>query len=134
MFLALVGSAVLLGLGHHVDHVLRGNHVGWPLTPEITPFTVSLLAYPMVAVGLGLGWEDRLARGYWGLVLLASTAFVGLTHFGPTAVERPADIAGVYEEAWIGGLALAWLVAFTLVLLSASALAAAGWLQGRGNG
>ena len=35
-----------VGLLHHVDHGVRGNHIGWPFSPAVTPFTVSLLVYP----------------------------------------------------------------------------------------
>ena len=39
----------LLGFLHHVDHVLRFDHSGWPFRAEVTPFTYSLLVYPVVA-------------------------------------------------------------------------------------
>ncbi len=38
-----------LGLLHHADHVLRYDHNGWPFRPEVTPFTFSLLVYPIIA-------------------------------------------------------------------------------------
>lgn len=47
---AVVGLSVL----HHVDHVLRGNHSGWPFTSEITPFTYSLAIYPVVGTAYAL--------------------------------------------------------------------------------
>jgi hypothetical protein len=39
--------AVTLALVHHVDHVLRVDHSGWPFLPEVTPFTFSLIIYPI---------------------------------------------------------------------------------------
>jgi hypothetical protein len=43
----------LLALGasvtHHIDHVLRYDHSGWPFTPDVNAFTFSLLVYPVVA-------------------------------------------------------------------------------------
>ncbi len=42
--LLLAASVALL---HHVDHVLRVDHSGWPFTPEVTPFTFSLVIYPV---------------------------------------------------------------------------------------
>ncbi len=47
-------GATLLSLGHHGDHVARGNHTGWPLTDEISAFTYSLGIYPVILVGLWL--------------------------------------------------------------------------------
>lgn len=32
----------MLGAAPHIDHIIRGNHVGWPLTPEVNPVTYSL--------------------------------------------------------------------------------------------
>lgn len=56
--LALLAGA--FGIGHHIDHVLRGNHVGWPLIDEATPFTYSLGIYPFIVVGLYLHLRGRI--------------------------------------------------------------------------
>lgn len=63
-FLALVSGTLVLGVGHHVDHIVRGNHVGWPLTGDVNAFTFSLLAYPLIAVGFAVGFDRR--RGHTG--------------------------------------------------------------------
>lgn len=39
--------AAALAVTHHVDHVLRVDHSGWPFLPYVTPFTFSLLIYPI---------------------------------------------------------------------------------------
>jgi hypothetical protein len=39
-----------LGVLHHIDHVLRFDHSGWPFREIVTPFTYSLLVYPLLAV------------------------------------------------------------------------------------
>jgi len=39
--------AATLALIHHTDHVLRVDHSGWPFAPQVTPFTFSLLVYPV---------------------------------------------------------------------------------------
>jgi hypothetical protein len=36
-----------IGVCHHIDHVLRYDHSGWPFRPEVTPFTYSFLVYPV---------------------------------------------------------------------------------------
>ena len=43
----LLLSAASVALLHHVDHVLRVDHSGWPFTPEVSPFTFSLIIYPV---------------------------------------------------------------------------------------
>lgn len=39
--------ATAIALAQHVDHVLRVDHSGWPFLPEVTPFTFSLVIYPV---------------------------------------------------------------------------------------
>ena len=46
----LVILVTVFGVGHHIDHVIRGKHIGWPLVAEATPFTPSLGSYPLVAL------------------------------------------------------------------------------------
>ena len=43
----LLLMAATLALLHHVDHVLRVDHSGWPFLSEVTPFTFSLIIYPI---------------------------------------------------------------------------------------
>lgn len=117
----LVGLLVIIslfGIGHHIDHVIRGNHVGWPLTSEINAFTFSLLSYPFIILGLYLGWRDRAGIPYWTGLFLVSSLLIGYVHFGPSAIEPPADIITVYENALVGWFAFAWVVGFTIVLIT----------------
>ena len=65
---ALVALALALSLGHHLDHVLRGQHLGWPLTDEVTPFTYSLVIYPLALLGFVLTRTGRAGPGYWALL------------------------------------------------------------------
>lgn len=47
LFYLFVLIPTVLGIAHHVDHIIRGNHVGWPITAEVNPFTYSLAVYPL---------------------------------------------------------------------------------------
>ena len=58
-------SALLFGVLHHTDHLVRGNHVGWPAVADINPFTYSLAAYPLAALGLAALTRGRVWAGYW---------------------------------------------------------------------
>jgi hypothetical protein len=62
MLLGVVALAVL----HHVDHVLRADNSGWPFTPDVTPFTISLLVYPIFVLDFLL-LRDRpwIRVGWW---------------------------------------------------------------------
>jgi uncharacterized glyoxalase superfamily protein PhnB len=51
------GSAPLqaaLSLGHHMDHLIRGNAVGWPLTEEVNAFDGH-----RPGTSLGRSWSPR---------------------------------------------------------------------------
>src|SRR5918994_5341817 len=88
MLLGVVGLAFL----HHVDHVLRADNSGWPFTPDVTPFTISLLVYPIFALDFLL-----LRRRPWVRVGLVAVLFVALqvTH---AIVEPPADQYGTWAN------------------------------------
>jgi hypothetical protein len=113
----LIFLAMFLSLGHHIDHVIRGNYVGWPLTEHATPFTFSLGVYPLILLGLFLYASGRVGPGYWAILSGSGALFVAAIHFGPTAVEPPADIINLYEVRIVGWLAFLWLVVFVVVLV-----------------
>lgn len=48
----LLAMAFALSALHIADHALRVDHSGWPFRPEVTPFTFSLLAFPMLLFAL----------------------------------------------------------------------------------
>ncbi len=125
----LVCLATLMSVGHHVDHIIRGNHVGWPLTAHPTPFTYSLGIYPLILLGLYLYRSKRVGPGYWAFLSGAGALFVAAIHFGPTAIEPPADIIDLYEPRIIGWLAFAWLVIFVAVLVVNSLYEGYAWYR-----
>jgi len=112
----LTWLAAALSLGHHLDHVIRHNAVGWPLTDQVNAFTLSLVVYPVIATGLLLYRAGRVGPGFWALVSGGGAVFVSAVHFGPSAVEPPEMILGGYGLSILGWLAFAWLVTFVVVL------------------
>jgi hypothetical protein len=60
--------AATLSMAHHIDHVIRHNAVGWPMTGEVNPFTMSLIIYPIIITGLLLYRAGRVGPGFWALV------------------------------------------------------------------
>jgi hypothetical protein len=88
MLLGVVALAFL----HHLDHVLRADNSGWPFTPDVTPFTISLLVYPIFVLDF-LVLRDRP----WVRVGLVAVLFVALqvTH---ALVEPPADQYGTWAD------------------------------------
>jgi hypothetical protein len=88
MLLGVVALAVL----HHLDHVLRADNSGWPFTPDLTPFTISLLVYLILVLDFAL-----LRRRPWVRVGLVAVLFVALqgTH---ALVEPPGDQYGTWAK------------------------------------
>jgi hypothetical protein len=82
-------SLFLFGSLHHLDHLIRGNHVGWPAIPEINPFTYSLLAYPLLAIGLSALTRGRVWAAYWFAYGLMALVLMGTTHFVPPFIAEP---------------------------------------------
>ena len=113
----LIFLAMFMSLGHHIDHIIRGNHVGWPLTAEVNAFTYSLGVYPLILLGLYLYRSGKVGPGFWALLSGSGALFVAAIHFGPAAVEPPADIINIYEARIVGWLAFLWLVVFVMVLV-----------------
>ncbi|HZD02815.1 MAG TPA: hypothetical protein VFA46_22270 [Actinomycetes bacterium] len=127
----LTWLAAALSLGHHLDHVIRHNAVGWPLTGQVNAFTLSLVVYPVIAAGL-LGYRaGRVGPGFWALVSGGGAVFVSAVHLGPMAVEPPELILGAYAPPILGWLAFTWLVGFVAVLASTSVYETRLWSQQR---
>lgn len=79
----LLWMALSLTVLHHTDHVLRVDHSGWPFREEVTPFTFSLLSYPM---GLfALFGPSRFLWFRWSLLGIGATA----TIFAHVSLESP---------------------------------------------
>ena len=73
--------ALVMSLGHHLDHLIRHNAVGWPLG-EVNAFTASLVVYPIIVTGLLLYRAGRVGPGSWALVSGGGAVFVSTVHFG----------------------------------------------------
>lgn len=129
-FFALVLAPTLLGAAHHIDHVIRGNHVGWPLTPEVNPFTYSLAIYPLLAISLYLTVTDRVDAGYWAGFLAVSAGMLAFFHVSPWAVEPPRDVMVPYDTPLAGYLAFGILLALIASTVLGSAYAGVLWYRG----
>ena len=110
-----------LGMLHHVDHVLRFDHSGWPFRGDVSPFTFSLLVYPLIAAVL------LLKNRPWARVVMALILFLFAT-LAHIFLETPVD----QYDTWahrpdvnlpnVRSALLGWLAGVVTVALSASAL------------
>lgn len=79
----LLWLGLALAVLHHINHVLRVDHSGWPFRPNVTPFTFSLAAYPFLL--FALFGPSRLLWVRWALVAGAAA----FTLFAHTVIESP---------------------------------------------
>ena len=116
--LVAAGCTTAFGIMHHVDHVIRGNHSGWPFEHAVTPFTFSLLIYALLLPGLYLTAKGRLMARYWLFTALVGLALVIWVHFIPTGdYEAPIeDIYSVYGSPLAGLFALVVLAGLVISL------------------
>ncbi|MCU4744153.1 hypothetical protein [Natronoglomus mannanivorans] len=127
---ALIGIATVFGIGHHLDHIIRGNHVGWPLIPEVTVFTYTLMIYPVIAIGVYATITERVGVWYWTLALGVILFAVVVTHFGPWATEPPQDVIEPYDTVYAGYAAFGWLLGLVISLTAATAYSIRRWAVG----
>ena len=126
--LIIASSATVFSVLHHVDHVTRGNHSGWPFQAEVTPFTFSLLIYALILPAIYLTARGRNVAGYHLFVAVTGLALLGFVHFAPTSeLESPIhDIYMVYEGPVAGMLAL---MVLTGLITSVTLLAIAAFMK-----
>lgn len=132
-FYVVVLIPTLLGAGHHVDHVVRGNHVGWPLTPEVNPFTYSLGIYPLLALGVFLTVAGHAGARYWTGFFLFSAAMLSYFHISPWAIEPPHHVIEPYATPVAGYVAFLVLLALIASVVVGAGYAAFLWRRANGE-
>ena len=125
----VVALATLLGVAHHVDHIIRGNHVGWPITSHLNAFTYSLAIYPLIAAGLYLTLSGRVGDRYWAGFFAFSAGMLAYFHVSPWAIEPPGDVILPYADPAVGYLAFVVLLALIASVAFGSLYAAAAWYR-----
>jgi hypothetical protein len=132
VLLVLGVIVTVFGVLHHVDHVVRGNHSGWPFREAVTPFTFSLLVYALLLPGIYMNLRGRVAAGWWVFTAAVALALVVFVHFlGGEEREAPIrDIYAVYGSP-VTGLAALVVLAGLLAGLSALLISALGALRRR---
>jgi hypothetical protein len=131
---ALTALAAFLALGHHVDHIIRGNNVGWPVNKEFNGFTYSLVIYPVILIGLFLYRSGRVGPGFWVFLSGGGALFLAFIHFAPKAIEPPSEIIDLYDSRAVGLLAFGWLLLLIAVLAATSVYEFSLWLRHRKRG
>jgi uncharacterized membrane protein len=122
----LRSSATVFSVLHHADHVIRGNHSGWPFQAEVTPFTLSLLIYALILPAIYLTAKERDVAGYHLFVAVVGLALLGFVHFAPTGEQESPihDIYMVYDSPFAGALAVLTGLITSVALLAITAIRA----------
>ncbi len=110
--------AITFSVLHHIDHVIRGNHIGWPLTPDINAFTFSLLIYPLALSDVFLLLRGHLAAGYALFIAIGGFILVSVIHISPWAIEPLHEVYHPHEPNNFGAV----LAVFILISLIISLL------------
>src|SRR5215210_6392647 len=130
LLVAATGTTVF-AIMHHTDHVVRGNHSGWPFRDAVTPFTFSLLVYALLLPGIYMNLRGRVAAGWWVFTAAVALALVVFVHFLGEEREAPIrDIYAVYGSP-VAGFAALVVLAGLLAGLSALLISALGALRRR---
>jgi hypothetical protein len=145
--------ATVLGFLHHLDHTVRANHIGWPVIDRVTPFTPSLLVYPVLLGGIYLTRRGRVGARYWLVSGAAMLLLVLGVHFDPApegesirdiyvpyadpdaycGPSPPVDapqarfLCGAPPRPWLGALAVANMLALASSLAALTFVAARVW-------
>jgi hypothetical protein len=124
LLVAVIATTIFAVL-NHADHVIRGNHSGWPFQEAVTPFTFSLLIYALILPGLYLTARGRMIAGYHLFVAFVGLALVTFVHFlGGEEREAPMiDIYAVYGSPVAGLLALVILAGLMISLVALAVIA-----------
>jgi hypothetical protein len=130
-FYVFVLVPTVLGAAHHIDHIVRGNHVGWPITPEVNAFTYSLAIYPLLALSLYLTVTRRVEARYWAGFFAFSAGMLAYFHISPWAVEPPQDVMVPYANPIAGYLAFGIVLALIASVAIGSVYGAVLWYRNR---
>ncbi|HEX8063846.1 MAG TPA: hypothetical protein VF535_11585 [Allosphingosinicella sp.] len=129
-------SLILLSIGlamlHHVDHVLRADHSGWPVTGRVTPFTFSLTVYLFMVAALMLRGKPWLRF----LIMVPVFFFAQFAHMGAetphdqynTWASGVSDFPDSFGQANLLGMASPTAGYFAVVISVSLSLALAGSL------
>jgi fluoride ion exporter CrcB/FEX len=126
----LVVLLIALSLGHDFDHIARGD-IRWQPGPEAALSSVIILAkYAFLGLALFFYLKNKLGPRFWMIGAGIGVALGWLAHFSPFSYETPQYIYHAYVTPAAGWLAVAWLVALMLVLITIAIYAEYLWARG----
>jgi hypothetical protein len=130
ILIILVVLIIVLNLGHTADHFARGDF-HWQVTVEsVPPIIVTLAINAILCFGLYFYLINRVGPLFWAIAAGIGVAFGWLAHFSPFTDQTPQYIYHAYATPAAGRLAVAWLVALMLALITTAIYAEYLWARG----
>ncbi|MGH6858429.1 MAG: hypothetical protein ACRECP_12550 [Methylocella sp.] len=127
--ITLVVLIIILTLGHTADHIYRGD-LRWPPTLEtLPPIVITLAINAILDFGLYFYLRNMAGPLFWAIVAGGGVALGWLAHFSPFTDQTPQYIYRAYETPAVGWLAVAWLVALMLALITTAVYAEYLWAR-----
>jgi hypothetical protein len=121
----LVVLLIALSLGHDADHIARGD-IRWQLLPVV----ITLAKYAFLGLALFFTLKNKLGPLFWAIFAGIGVALGWLAHFSPFTDQTPEYIYHAYATPAAGWLAVAWLAALMLVLITTAIYAEYLWARG----
>jgi hypothetical protein len=126
----LVGLLIVLSLGHDVDHIFRGD-IPWPLSSgPLLPKSIIVVKYALLGLALFFYLKNKIGPLFWAIAAGIGVALGWLAHFSPFTDQTPQYIYHAYATPAAGWLAVAWLAALMLVLITTAIYAEYLWARG----
>jgi hypothetical protein len=130
ILIALILLIITLNLGHSVDHYVRGDY-RWPLTmATVPPYLAALVINAILGFGLYFYLKNRIGPLFWAITAGFGVALGWLAHFSPFTDQTPQYIFHAYGNTAAGLLAVAWLIALMLALITTALYAEYLWARG----
>ena len=128
--IVLVVLLIVLTLGHDVDHMFRGD-IPWPLASgPLLPKAILFIQFAFLGLALSFYLRNKIGPLFWALAAGIGVTLAWLAHFSPFTDQTPQYIYRDYQTPAAGALAVAWLVALMLVLITIAIYAEYLWARG----
>ena len=128
--IVLVVLLIVLTLGHDVDHMFRGD-IPWPLASgPLLPKAILFIQFAFLGLALSFYLRNKIGPLFWALAAGIGVTLAWLAHFSPFTDQTPQYIYRAYQTPAAGALAVAWLVALMLVLITIAIYAEYLWARG----
>ena len=130
ILITLAVLIIILNLGHTADHFARGDF-RWPLTMEsVLAIIVTFAVNAILGFGLYFTVKNRIGPLFWATFAGIGVALGWLAHFSPFTDQTPQYIYHAYATPAAGCLAVAWLAALMLALITTAIYAEYLWARG----